>query len=192
MFLKLPDQILIRGETSNRSECNSAAGKLHLLFIKSVYKGAFTQDQQVYPGFTKSDPVGAPDIIVGEDGWPLWISAFQAPNALGTSEPWMDPETPPWQFIFQDQFLKFFVFGDPNYNSNRFDINSNDLAKARMLIHRGGAAATNPDLSAFRERGGKLIVYHGWSDPALTPLKTVDYYNSVAQTTGGYDDTLEF
>ena len=48
------------------------------------------------------------------------------------------------------------------------------------------------NLSAFRERGGKLIVYHGWSDPALTPLETVDYYNSVAQTTGGYDDTLEF
>ena len=182
-----PDNL--RCQNGNQSNCLTDD---QVATLKSVYKGAFRQDQQVYPGFTKSDPVGAPDIIVGEDGWPLWISAFQAPNAFGTSEPWMDPETPPWQFIFQDQFLKFFVFSDPNYNSLSFDINSNDLAKARTLIHRGGAAATNPDLSAFRERGGKLIVYHGWSDPALTPLETVDYYNSVAQTTGGYDDAQEF
>lgn len=97
------------------------------------------------------------------------------------------------QFIFQDQFLKFFVFNDPNYNSLSFDINSSDLARARAVIHRGGAAATDPDLSAFRDRGGKLILYHGWSDPALTPLKTVEYYEAVARKTGGgYHDTQEF
>ena len=112
---------------------------------------------------------------------------------MGTSEPWIDPETPPWQFIFQDQFLKFFAFSDPNYNSLSFDINSSDLTKAQAVIHRAGAAATNPDLSAFRDHGGRLILYHSWSDPAVTPLETVDYYDSMARKTGrGYHDTQEF
>ena len=95
--------------------------------------------------------------------------------------------------VHQDQFLEFFVFSDANYNSLSFDINRSDLAKARAVIHRGGAAATNPNLSAFRDRGGKLILYHGWSDPALTPLETVKYYEAVARKTGvGYHEAQEF
>jgi feruloyl esterase len=47
-------------------------------------------------------------------------------------------------------------------------------------------------LSAFRRHGGKLILYHGWSDPALTPLATVEYYENVARQTGGYHDTQKF
>jgi len=44
--------------------------------------------------------------------------------------------------------------------------------------------AVNPDLHAFAARGGKLILYHGWNDPAISPLGTIDYYNGVAQTLG--------
>ena len=39
--------------------------------------------------------------------------------------------------------------------------------------------AINPDLHPFRWRGGKLIVYHGFSDPDISPLNTIDYYESV-------------
>jgi len=39
--------------------------------------------------------------------------------------------------------------------------------------------AVNADLSAFRSRGGKLILYHGWNDPAIPALNTVNYYQSV-------------
>jgi len=183
-----PDSL--RCQNGNESNCLTDQ---QIATLKSVYKGASTHDEQVYPGFTKSDPIGAPDIIVGEDGWPLWMTAFQPPNALGTSEPWIDPETPPWQFMFQDQFLKFFAFSDPNYNSLSFDINGTDLTKAQAVIDRAGAAATNPDLSAFRDHGGRLILYHGWSDPAVTPLETVEYYENMARRTGrGYHDTQEF
>jgi len=40
--------------------------------------------------------------------------------------------------------------------------------------------ATNPDLAGFRSRGGKLVQYHGWSDPDVTPLNSIDYYESMA------------
>jgi len=44
--------------------------------------------------------------------------------------------------------------------------------------------ATNPDLAAFQARGGKLILYHGWSDPALPPTGTIGYYQSVVTKLG--------
>ena len=44
--------------------------------------------------------------------------------------------------------------------------------------------ANNPDLSAFQARGGKLILYHGWNDPAIPALNTIDYYESVMSTMG--------
>ena len=47
-----------------------------------------------------------------------------------------------------------------------------------------------PDLRAFRDRGGKLILYHGWQDgPALN---TVDFYDLAVQTMGGDAATRKF
>ncbi|MFG1653694.1 tannase/feruloyl esterase family alpha/beta hydrolase [Micromonospora sp. NPDC049275] len=44
--------------------------------------------------------------------------------------------------------------------------------------------ATDSDLSEFRARGGRLILYHGWADPSVPPFSTVDYYAAV-QRRGG-------
>ena len=44
--------------------------------------------------------------------------------------------------------------------------------------------AINPDLSAFQRRGGKLILYHGWNDPAIPALNTVNYYQEVIAKMG--------
>jgi feruloyl esterase len=40
------------------------------------------------------------------------------------------------------------------------------------------------DLRAFDRRGGKLLIYHGWSDPGITALGTLDYYDRVVQASG--------
>ena len=55
-----------------------------------------------------------------------------------------------------------------------------------VLEHELGALldTTNPDLSRFRAHGGKLILYHGWADPLLSPYNTIDYYESVVQAMG--------
>jgi len=160
--------------------------------LQAIYSGASrASGRQIYPGFTKSDPTGNPNLIA-DDGWGLWITGFVAPDAFGASEPWSDPGLAPWMFTLQDQFLKHFIFSNPDYNSLTFDVNSHDLPKAQAVINRGGAAATNPDLSAFRNRRGKLILYHGWSDPALTPLETVRYYKAVVQQQGSLSRTEEF
>lgn len=44
--------------------------------------------------------------------------------------------------------------------------------------------ASNPDLRAFAARGGKLILWHGWADPHISPLNTLRYHQAVAQQMG--------
>jgi len=52
--------------------------------------------------------------------------------------------------------------------------------------------ATNPDLSGFRQRGGKLLLFHGWADPVVTPQRTLDYYAAVRARMGGNEATAQF
>jgi hypothetical protein len=53
-------------------------------------------------------------------------------------------------------------------------------------------ATDNPDLSAFRDRGGKLILWHGWSDQLIYPEGTIDYYQRVQKQMGGAESTSQF
>jgi hypothetical protein len=50
----------------------------------------------------------------------------------------------------------------------------------------------NPDLTAFRDRGGKAIVWHGLSDQLITPEGTIDYYKRVQEKMGGAEKTAQF
>jgi hypothetical protein len=50
----------------------------------------------------------------------------------------------------------------------------------------------NPDLTAFRDRGGKAIIWHGWADQLITPEGTIDYYTRVLEKMGGAKKTSEF
>ena len=52
--------------------------------------------------------------------------------------------------------------------------------------------STDPDLKAFRARGGKLILYHGWADQAIPPWATTDYYEAVTREMGGFASTQRF
>ena len=51
--------------------------------------------------------------------------------------------------------------------------------------------ADDPDLSAFTEAGGKMIVWHGWADAIVTPYKTVEWYDALAGASGGEETIAE-
>lgn len=66
-----------------------------------------------------------------------------------------------------------------------------ELARLNVL---GNAIynANNPDLTAFRAHGGKLLIYHGLADPAIPPWSTIDYYAAVEHATGGFAASQRF
>jgi hypothetical protein len=52
--------------------------------------------------------------------------------------------------------------------------------------------ATRGDLRAFRARGGKLIVYHGWADSLVPPQQSIAFYDRVAKDAGGVGRAQSF
>ena len=83
-----------------------------------------------------------------------------------------------------DQF-RYLVFRDPAWTISRFDFDA-DLARAEET-DENTINALNPDLRRFIDRGGKLIQYHGWSDPQIAPGVSPQYYNRVVAAVGGAD-----
>jgi feruloyl esterase len=78
---------------------------------------------------------------------------------------------------------KYLVFDNPNWDYKTINPET-DFPRAEKAIAES-MDATNPDLKPFIDRGGKLLMYHGWSDPGIPPLNTVQYYKKVADTLGG-------
>jgi feruloyl esterase len=76
---------------------------------------------------------------------------------------------------------------DPTWDPKSFEL-ERDLPLA--LKNVGYAVnAIDPDLRAFKARGGKLLLYHGWNDGLISAGNTVNYYDAVVKTMGrGQDD----
>ena len=84
--------------------------------------------------------------------------------------------------------FKYVVFQDPNWDYKTFNFDS-DLEKTRQASV--SMDALSPDLSAFFARGGKLVQYHGWGDPQISPGSSVAYFESVAKALGGVSKVQE-
>jgi feruloyl esterase len=116
---------------------------------------------QLYPGGV---PAGS------EAFWPLWLTGPEG------GAPLLD--------AFATNFLAHMAFADDpgaGYDPMTFDL---DADPARMEAAAATYNADDPDISAFAEAGGRMLVWHGWADALVTPDKTVDWHEAVGEAIG--------
>jgi Tannase and feruloyl esterase len=130
--------------------------------LKSLYVGPDdAKGHKIFPGYL-------PGAEVGPGGWGPWITGSAPGKSL--------------LFAFSTGYFSNMVYENPdwNYKAANLDeaVQANDVKLATILN------ATDPNLTAFKARGGKLILYHGWNDPAISALNTINYYTSVINRMG--------
>ena len=77
--------------------------------------------------------------------------------------------------------VRIWGFQNADYDWKNFDL---DRDMPIINAKTGFVDAVDPDLSKFKARGGKLLLYAGWGDTTITPENTVLYYESVLQKMG--------
>jgi feruloyl esterase len=115
------------------------------------------------------------------------------PGLAAGSEPFWPHRDPANPFPIPLAHYKWLVFADPNWDWKTFQFSDPADYQAHVKAESRFAPilnATNPDLLEFRQRGGKLLQYHGWNDQLIAPQNSIDYYESVLSFLGtGRDRT---
>jgi Tannase and feruloyl esterase len=104
---------------------------------------------------------------VNDAGWGTWLAGRKDGAGKGV---------PSLAYGFSGDFMRYFLKQDPTWNHNQLNLAT--LPKEMEYLQKT-LSPTDPDLSAYRKHGGKLLIYHGWSDPALSPLMSIGYVDQV-------------
>lgn len=80
------------------------------------------------------------------------------------------------------ELYQYLVFNDSTWDFRTFDA-TRDIDQAEKTI-RMEMNSTDPNLTPFIKHGGKMLIYHGWADPGVPPMGTVNYYKSVVEAVG--------
>lgn len=136
--------------------------------IKKVYDGAKNPrtGEQIYTGWPRgSEGFGE----TASQSWRQYLTEPGEPSRVG--------------------LFRYFLFHDPNWDWRTLDYDR-DLAYAEQRLPF--LPAVDKDLTPFKKRGNKLIMYTGWADPVVPPQDTAAYYEAVAKTMGGLEKTRDF
>ncbi|MBN1568105.1 MAG: tannase/feruloyl esterase family alpha/beta hydrolase [Acidobacteria bacterium] len=96
----------------------------------------------------------------------------------------------PEPLFINNDFFRYIAFENPEWDYGSFDVDPD----TRRIEARLGPIIDNTqtDLSAFKARGGKLIMYQAWNETWVPPRTATTYYNSVVKTMGGESGTKDF
>jgi hypothetical protein len=124
--------------------------------LRKLYAGGNdSEGRLISPGLMPGD----------ESSWKAW--------AIGNA---------PSESNYVQNFFRYMVYDDPTWSGLTANVDASLRAANEKMTEP--LNATDPDLSKFTARGGKLIMYHGWNDPAISPLNTIAYYDSVVAKLG--------
>jgi feruloyl esterase len=155
----------------SRTKPDSCLTPKEISTLNLIYKDLHDEDGRfIYPGFVVGD-----EIAIGN----------------GKLGPAQNKGTGSATYPFPKGFYGSFLHQDPSWDVDAFNL------KADLNDVMGGpigeaVAAENPDLSAFKRKGGKLIHYHGWHDPSISARSSIRYYESVVERQGGIENAQTF
>jgi feruloyl esterase len=130
--------------------------------LKKLYEGARDSNgKQIFPGFV-------PGAEEGQGGWGTWITGNEPGKAL--------------LFLFGSGFFGNMVYGQADWDYKKAKLD--DAVAAADQKFAAVLNSTEPNMKAFQAHGGKLILYHGWNDAAISPLNAINYYESVLTAMG--------
>lgn len=155
-----PASLLCKAADSN--ECLTQP---QVTALKNLYQGARDpKGHQIFPGFL-------PGGEGGPGGWGLWITGAAPGQSL--------------LFAFGGGFFSDMVYDDPKWDYKKANLDEAVAAADRKFA--GVLNATDANLKPFESHGGKLIIYHGWNDAAISALNTIQYFESVKNKMGERD-----
>jgi feruloyl esterase len=131
--------------------------------LKEIYAAKRdAQGREVFPGYS-------PGAESAPGSWGVWIVGKKQGDATA-------------MMYFGLGYFKDFVFEQPDWSLGTFDFDRD----SEMALAKTGEAlnATDTNLKPFAARGGKLLMYHGWNDPAIPALSSVEYYDGVVASMG--------
>ncbi|MFN0108485.1 MAG: tannase/feruloyl esterase family alpha/beta hydrolase [Blastocatellia bacterium] len=150
-------------EGADGNDCFTAG---QITTLEKIYSDVLSNGQRFFPGWPVGAEVAGPN---GRSGWDNWIVNERSLPTISVN--------------FGESFFRYLAFPEknPKYELTSFDFDKD--VKRLDWIH-GVLDATDPDLSGFKKRGGKLLMYFGWADQALNAQMGVDYYESVLKQMG--------
>ncbi len=149
-----PQVLLCKGEDS--ADCLTQP---QIDTVNALYGGVKgSKGTAIFPGSSMGD----------ETSWKEWIVGEDPTSSLSSR--------------FVQNYFRYMVTDDPKMNV--LTANADDLLKQSREKRAADLDATDPDLSRFALRGGKLILYHGWDDPAISPRNTIAYFESIEHAMG--------
>lgn len=129
--------------------------------IKKIYEGLNVENEIIHPGY----PYGCED----EGDWSFFIVDPDASALDNLGYPTV-------LFAFAVDVFKYLIFQDPDWDYRSYDF-SNLKKDTRYLSSYLDATSTN--YSALKDRGGKMILYHGWNDAAQSAYTTIEHYEAA-------------
>jgi feruloyl esterase len=147
-------------QEGDSEKCLTAA---QVTTLKKLYEGPNEANgRKIFPGYL-------PGAEEGPGGWGTWITGTAPGKSL--------------MFAFSGGYFSNMVYAKADWNYKDANVEQAEKAadeKSALFLN-----ATDANLTPFKSHGGRLILYHGWNDPAISALNTIDYFNDVVSRMGG-------
>ena len=154
------DPAVMLCKEGDSEKCLTAA---QVTTLKKLYAGPNdAKGHLIFPGYV-------PGAEEGRGGWATWITGPAPGKSL--------------LFAFGGGYFSGMVYEKADWNYK--DATVDDALKAAEAKTAKSLDANDANLAAFKARGGKLILYHGWADPGISPLNSINYFESVGSKMGG-------